>query len=143
MEIAKWDDSFKTGHIVVDTQHQELFRMVNQLHMAIMEDRAKQILMPTLEKLAGYTLQHFRAEEDLMAKVNYPAMSAHKKMHDELTKEVQELIVKYKSGRADLTIALSNFLAKWLRNHIKEADLALFKYIHRHANAMAAASTKP
>src|SRR5579864_3560457 len=130
MEIAKWDDSYKTGHIVVDTQHQELFRLVNQLHTAIMEDRAKPILVPTLEKLAGYALEHFRSEEDLMAKVNYPAMSAHKQMHEELTKEVKELMEKYKSGRTELTIALSNFLAKWLRQHIKEADLALVKYIH-------------
>ena|SRR5579864_1305731 len=143
MEIAKWDDSYKTGHIVVDTQHQELFRMVNQLHTAIMEDRAKEILMPTLEKLAGYTLEHFRSEEHLMAKVNYPAMSAHKQMHQELTNEVKELIEKYKSGRTALTITLSNFLAKWLRHHIKEADLALVKYIRGHGNAMTAASAKP
>ena len=142
MEIAKWDDSYKTGHIVVDTQHQELFRMVNQLHTAIMEDRAKEILMPTLERLVLYTLQHFRSEEDLMAKVNYPAMSSHKRMHEDLTKEVKELIGKYKSGRTVMTITLSNFLAKWLRHHIKQADLALVKYIHGHAKAMAAASAK-
>jgi hemerythrin len=140
MEIAKWNDSYKTGHTVVDTQHQELFRMVNALHAAIMEERGKEVLMPTLEELAGYTVEHFRSEEQLMAQVCYPAMSVHKQKHADLTKEVKELIEKYKSGKVVLTITLSNFLAKWLRHHIKEDDLALVKFLQGQSKATAASA---
>lgn len=129
MDVIKWDDRYRTGHTVVDTQHQELFRMVNQLHAAIVENRGKEVLMPTLQKLASYTVEHFQSEEKLMHEVKYPALDAHKKKHDELTQEVKDLIGKYQSGQAVLTMTLSTFLSKWLRHHIKEDDISLVKFI--------------
>lgn len=142
MDIAKWNDSYKTGHVIVDTQHQELFRMVNELHAAIMEERGKEIVMPTLEKLTGYAIQHFRAEENLMRQAHYPEMDAHRQKHEGLAKEVRNLMGKYKSGRVVLTITLSNFLAKWLQNHIKQDDVALVKFLQGSGNAAAAAAGK-
>lgn len=47
--------------------------MVNDLHDAIMTGKSKEILTPTLTKLANYTIEHFQSEENLMAGVNYPA----------------------------------------------------------------------
>lgn len=79
MPIAKWDDSYRTGHVLVDRQHQELFRMVNELHDAIIEGKGNDVLAPTLKKLAKYTVEHFRDEEVLMASINYPMLVPHKK----------------------------------------------------------------
>jgi len=141
MDIAKWDDSYKTGHQTVDTQHQELFRMVNELHEAIVASKGKEILQPTLEKLAKYTIEHFRAEEAVMTEVKYPAISFHKRKHDDLTKQVKELIDKYQTGKAVLSMTLSSFLADWLRHHIKEDDMALIKYVQAHPVSRAAKST--
>jgi len=141
MGIAKWDDSYKTGHKIVDTQHQELFRMVNELHDAIVANKSKQILQPTLEKLAKYTIEHFRSEETLMTEVKYPAINPHKRKHDELTKQVKELIEKYQTGKAVLSMTLSNFLADWLRHHIKEDDMALIKYVQAHPLSQTAKSS--
>jgi len=140
VDIAKWDDSYKTGHKIVDTQHQELFRMVNELHDGIVANKGKEILQPTLEKLAKYTIEHFRSEEALMTEVKYPALSAHKRKHDDLTKQVKELIEKYRTGKAVLSMTLSNFLADWLRHHIKEDDMALIKYLQAHPGGLAAKS---
>lgn len=132
MAIAIWDDSYRTGNIVVDTQHQQLFQMVNDLHDAIMAGKSKEILTPTLKKLANYTIEHFQSEEKLMAGVNYPARAEHIRKHEDLTKQVKELAEKYASGKCVLTIILSNFLADWLRHHIKGDDIALVKYLNEH-----------
>lgn len=129
MAIAVWDDSYRTGNITVDNQHQELFRMVNDLHAAIMAGKSKDVVSPTLSKLAKYTVDHFASEEALMQKVNYPGTAQHKQKHVELTTQVKELTEKYTSGKVVLTITLSNFLADWLRHHIKEHDFALVKYV--------------
>ena len=133
MPIAQWDASYKTGHDMVDTQHENLFKMVNELHDAIVAEKGKEVLAPTLEKLAKYTIDHFKDEEGLMSKINYPAIALHRQKHEDLTNEVKALVAKYKSGQAVLSITLSNFLAKWLRHHIKEDDVALIK--HMKANA--------
>jgi hemerythrin len=129
MAIAIWDDSYRTGNLTVDTQHQELFRMVNHLHNAIMGGTSKEILTPTLTELAKYTIDHFASEEALMVAANYPALAEHRRKHEDLTKQVKELAEKYRSGTVVLTITLSNFLADWLRHHIKKDDIALVKYL--------------
>ncbi|HKH97640.1 MAG TPA: bacteriohemerythrin [Candidatus Sulfotelmatobacter sp.] len=142
MDIAKWNKSYETGNKVVDTQHQELFRMVNALHAAILENRSKDLLMPTLETLANYAIEHFRSEEALMVEMNYPALAVHKWKHEDLTREVKELVGKYKSGQVGLTVTLSNFLANWLQHHIKEDDMDLIRYCQAQAEGATASSSK-
>ena len=128
MNIAQWDESFKTGDGVVDTQHQELFGMVNDLHNAIVANKGREILGPTFDKLAKLTIEHFETEEGLMERIDYPSLTAHRQKHQVLTAEVKDLANKFKTGQMVMSITLSNFLAKWLRHHIKEDDVALIKF---------------
>jgi hemerythrin len=123
---------FLTGHELVDHQHQELFKMVNELHDAIVGGKGTDVLAPTLKKLANYTVNHFRDEEALMQSINYPALPAHHKKHEDLTKQVTNLMAKFDDGKMVLSITLSSFLADWLRHHIKEDDAALIKYLKEH-----------
>jgi hemerythrin len=129
MAIAAWDDSFRTGHAQVDQQHQELFQMVNELHDAIVAGKGKEVIKPTLEKLAKYTVQHFITEEALMTKIGYPHLAVHKRKHEDLTKKATEVIEGYNSGKNVLTITLSQFLSDWLRHHINEDDKALARFL--------------
>lgn len=138
MPIAQWGDAYKTGHETVDTQHQALFRMVNELHDAIIANKDRSVLFPTLEKLAKYTVEHFKTEEALMTSIHYPHYPKHREKHQALTKEVQEITEKYRSGKAVLSMTLSTFLAKWLQHHIKEDDVALVKYVKEHPETLAA-----
>lgn len=140
MPIAQWGDTYKTGHETVDTQHQALFRMVNELHDAIIANKDQSVLFPTLERLAKYTVEHFKTEEALMTRISYPHYSRHREKHQALTKEVQELAEKYRSGKAVLSMTLSTFLAKWLQHHIKEDDVALVKYLKEHPETLTAKS---
>ncbi|MBX7218842.1 MAG: bacteriohemerythrin [Blastocatellia bacterium] len=133
MSIALWDDSFLTGHHLVDTQHQELFHMVNHLHDAIIAQKDKEILSSLLEKLTHYTVEHFEAEEALMVKINYPHLTVHQRKHNELAQQAKEIIENYRTGKYVLSITLSRFLSNWLRHHIKEDDMALVQYIHAHS----------
>lgn len=138
MLIAQWDDSYKTGHATVDKQHEQLFKMVNDLHDAIVAQKSKEVLGPTLKKLATYTVEHFQMEEALMEQLKYPERAAHRAKHEALTKQVKELIEKFESGKAVLSMTLSNFLANWLRHHIKQDDMALIKFAKERPEAMAA-----
>jgi hemerythrin len=140
MSVAVWDDSYKTGDVNVDEQHRELFRMVNELHDAIVTNKGREHMGPTLEKLARYTVEHFQTEEALMTRVNYPAMAGHQKKHADLTMRVTELLEKFKSGKMTLSTTLSIFLSDWLRHHIKEDDVALVKFVKSQSQAAKAAA---
>ena len=129
MPVITWDNSFQTGHPLVDPQHRELFRMVNELHEAIVEGRGREVLNPTLDKLVKYTVDHFGAEESLMREVSYPGYHLHRGKHIDLTKKVADLVGTYQRGELVVSITLSRFLADWLQHHIKEDDMALIRFV--------------
>lgn len=129
MPIAQWSDAYRTGHQLIDKQHQELFQMVNELHDAMIAGNGKQIVGDTLKKLIQYTLQHFGAEEALMLQVKYPNYAEHKKKHDELAAKAKQIVEEFKTGKLVISITLSSFLSDWLRHHIKEEDMAYIQYM--------------
>lgn len=129
MPVAAWNESYKVGHSQIDLQHQELFRVVNGLHDAIVDGKGREILGSTLLKLAACTVNHFKTEEAVMSSVQYPGLAAHKRKHEELAAHIKDLAAKASSGEAVFTPALSSFLSNWLRDHVKEYDMALGRYI--------------
>jgi len=133
--IATWDNSFRTGDRFVDTQHQELFRMVNDLHDAIVMGMGKHALTATLENLINYTVEHFEEEECLMNEMHYPGLPRHHLRHKGLTDRVIALAGEFSAGRAVLPITLSQFLTDWLLHHIKEDDVAFIKYVQTQNGA--------
>jgi len=129
MAIAIWDDAYLTGDAAVDLQHRNLFKMVNELHDAVVAGKGKEVLKPTLGKLAAYTIEHFGVEERLMQRAGYPGYPGHKAKHDALTTQAKTLIANYDSGKAVLTITLSQFLADWIRHHINEEDKGMIMWM--------------
>lgn len=129
MLVAVWGDKYRTGEGTVDEQHQELFRMVNELHDGIVGGKGKELMAPILDQLATYTVKHFSAEEALMKRTNYPASVEHIAKHMDLTKQVVDLIEKYKAGKLVLSITLSRFLANWLNHHILKDDMAFINHV--------------
>jgi hemerythrin len=138
MSVASWDDSYRTGNQKVDEQHKALFGMVNELHEAILANKSKEILAPTLEKLAKYTIEHFQTEETMMQQMAYPGLHGHKKKHEDLTSQVKQLVDGFRGGKMTLSITLSQFLANWLRHHIKEDDVTLIRFVREKTAAAAA-----
>lgn len=138
MPIAQFTDALRTGDPVVDRQHQELFRLVNELHDGLLAGRKQELLGPTLARLGRYTVDHFATEEKLMAATGYPGYLAHKAKHDALAKKATEIIQGYNSGKLVLTLTLSQFLADWVRGHILAEDLAMVAFLHSRVQGHAA-----
>ena len=95
MDLVNWDSKYQTGNTTVDTQHKELFRMVNALHKAIIEGHGKDAMGPTLDKLGKYVVEHFQTEEKLMVAKKYPGFPVHKAIHEDLTKKAVELMKSF------------------------------------------------
>jgi hemerythrin-like metal-binding protein len=131
MPVVIWNDSYKTGNGTVDQEHRMLFALVNEFHDAVVSGRGKDVLLPTLTRLADYTVNHFAHEERLMLSARYPGYPAHKKAHDELTTKAKQIIVDYRGGKLVLTMTLSRFLADWIANHINTADMAMITWVQR------------
>ncbi len=127
----QWDRTLSVGVKLIDEQHQELFRRVNTLLEAMMKGQGKPEIEKLLQFLASYVVEHFGAEEKLMAQYKYPGVAAHKQQHVDFVKQFGELKAKFDQVGAtgDVTITLNRFVGTWLRDHIGSQDTALGKFL--------------
>ncbi|HEY9702442.1 MAG TPA: bacteriohemerythrin, partial [Allocoleopsis sp.] len=82
MPIAIWNKDYETGYSPVDQQHQQLFKLINNLHEAMKSGSSQDILRKTLNQLVDYTQGHFQMEENLMTTHQYPNYPDHKQRHE-------------------------------------------------------------
>ena len=106
----------------MDAQHKQLVLMVSELHRAMMQGKARDVLAGILDKLVRYTDTHFADEEKLMRDRAYPRLSAHAAEHRRLTTVAHKLRADFSEGRLSITIETLNFLKSWLNDHILGMD---------------------
>jgi hemerythrin len=126
MVFMEWDDKFVTGISVIDKQHKKLVEQINILHSAMHERKGKEVYGKILEELHAYTNYHFKTEEKAFERYMYSNADDHKKKHNDLIKQLDEIMVQYKNGSLLLSINLLDFLNKWISEHILKDDM---KYV--------------
>ena len=130
MALVVWSDKLSVGVKSIDEQHTVLFNAVNDLHAAMMKGQSRAVIGDLLRTLLDYTRFHFDAEEEMMAKANYPQLATHRIKHRELTKKVEDFAARYE--RSDVTVSthLSSFLSDWLCKHIQGTDKEYGPYMN-------------
>jgi len=122
MSLIAWSNEYSVQVPMFDRQHQELFRLVNELHDAMSQGRSKDVMQRVLQGLMKYTQTHFADEERAMRECGYPEYDQHLAEHEKFTREVQRFADDYAQGRTALSISVIDFLCVWLRNHIASSD---------------------
>ncbi|MFA4876866.1 MAG: bacteriohemerythrin [Methanoregula sp.] len=117
-----WNEELSVNVKEIDDQHKKLIGLINNLHDAMKSGQGKQVLEPTLQELASYTVYHFQTEEKYMQKFNYPGYHSHKLKHDAFVKKVADFQKEYQAGRLGISLDLMNFLKEWVTTHIKDTD---------------------
>ncbi|GGA81469.1 GGDEF domain-containing protein [Neiella marina] len=125
MKSFQWSSNFVTGIDSVDSQHQELIALVNQLgDLLSAADNSQAELMPVLEQLKNYTAYHFSDEEDLMAKwqIDSRHLQPHIQAHQRFLFEIDTLQQDLASNGSGNARYLMEFLVHWLAYHILGQD---------------------
>ena len=123
MSLMEWNDTLSVGIKVVDDDHKKLIGLLNELHDAVASGHGKDVLGRTLDGLVSYTRFHFTREERMFEETGYADAVAHKKEHDDLTKQVLDVQARYKNdARAMLSLEVMSFLKNWLFHHIEGSD---------------------
>ena len=120
----------KTGIKIIDEQHQLLISLVNDFEKVISSDIGEAYIEKVLQELINYISYHFKAEEELMARNNYPDFSNHKKTHDDLVKKAIGFHERFKKGEQNLEKDIMLFLKDWVINHITKTDMEYVPYIN-------------
>lgn len=76
-----------------------------------------------LDKLAAYAGQHFRAEEELMRKHQFPELAEHVKEHAGFGEKFGKIRQRLEKGEITASVDLKFFLLEWLMQHINRTDV--------------------
>jgi len=127
--LIPFGPQYHVGHAVIDSQHKELFAILNRLHDAMKERRVSDTLAAAFDDLEKYIRLHFKTEETLMKKFAYPGAAAHKAMHDEFVNRLFELYSDYERGHFTVPMKMAGFLREWLNEHIPGVDRKLGEFL--------------
>lgn len=149
MAFIEWDDTYSVNFAQIDQQHQRLFDMINQLHVATTRQRAQgtvtgdgqeqetiasvvrelATMADVLDELLSYVYYHFSAEENLMLARSYPDYAVHKSAHTRFSERVQTFKQDFDEGGAVSSGEIVEFLKDWLTNHILIVDKKLGRFL--------------
>ena len=131
-----WSDDLLTGNVLVDMQHQRIFKRVSDLVVMCENGNDVAELQDTLEFLFNYTIRHFTDEEALQLEYCYPYYKNHKQMHEGFKTIVGDLINRFKESgsTAELSSDVNKIIIRWLASHIKREDTKISEHI-RAVNA--------
>jgi hemerythrin len=120
--LIQWDNRLAFNIAEIDSQHQKLVAMVNDLNTAMQQGKGKDVVGRILDGLVSYTQYHFDAEEKLMDQHGYPESPTHKTEHVAFVKKVGDFKGEYDRGKLGLSIGVMTFLSDWLKGHIMVTD---------------------
>lgn len=122
-----WKKEFELGIKSIDDQHKHLLEIGNSINDLLAvhdeDDDDYDEIMKILGELKDYTIYHFKTEEDLFIKYNYPEYIQHKQEHDGFIKYINS--IDFEKIDENQTIFLKNLLAKivnWVFSHIITTD---------------------
>ncbi len=128
MALMVWEDKYSVNINEVDGQHQEIFRLVNDLDEVL--ESGRDVIAEKLNALVVYVVEHFATEEKYMLETNYPDYEAHKKAHDTLVEQVGGIQEKFNAGEAEITKEITAFVRDWLYQHIPNIDKQYGPYLN-------------
>jgi hemerythrin len=122
LALVTWDTSYSVSVKSCDAAHQKLFDLINALHEAMKLGKGRTIIADIVRELDAYTHTHFQAEEALMERAQYAALSPHRLEHKKFIAQVKQFRDELEAGSKGDPIGVLSLLKDWLSNHIKQTD---------------------
>ena len=131
----KWDARFSVGHSTIDAEHKLLLTIVNALEMALRHPEDKVPLLFFIDQLQEVSQAHFRHEEAMQLKCQYPFREDNARGHEILTAELNRIRDDIHTITKKATLSVTDisdlhkhttYLAKgWLMEHVVKEDLKM------------------
>ncbi len=130
----EWSDKLAVGVATIDSQHQELFKRINNLVLAIKQHRCKSEIDGTLKFLDDYARVHFAEEEKHMQEMGYGGREAQVEAHKKYLAALAELkaeaaLPRIAGSSYDLSATTNQVVVDWIVDHILKLDMQFGEYL--------------
>lgn len=126
-----WSKELEVGNETIDNQHKILIHTLENVYIACSRGEGLKQLSKTIEYLLGYVEVHFREEEDLQRKYDYPDYERHKIIHEAYKANIKKLVKK--NPREEYTThdlaELMKQMIHMITQHILKDDINIARYI--------------
>ena len=130
----EWTDKLATGIKTIDSQHQELFKRINNLVLAIREHRCQTEIDATIKFLDDYARVHFAEEEKYMRETNYVGLTEQREQHKRYLAALAELKdqasqPRFQGSTYDLSATTNQVVIDWIVDHIMKLDMRFGEFL--------------
>ncbi len=140
MALLSWSNQYLIGNELVDAEHEQLFRLLNDFHTRWVDARDRQDIAKVLNQLIVYAQLHFRHEEKIMADTCFPKLAEHQQIHEAMVDTIFHLQKSYEEANLRLEMDTMKFVKSWLVGHILENDYLFRDFLARKKSAAEAAA---
>ena len=139
-KFVEWQNKWYLGHEIIDRQHRhlaEIFNSLCELNFNIdgQTDSAQRSnqLHEQLNIFYEKTKEHFKFEDDLMLKENYPDHTEHARNHLMLLAELKQYLRHIEQELDHINTGTLDSLKAWFISHIISDDKKLVDFLQLHA----------
>lgn len=128
---CEFTDEFVTGIHLIDSEHKELFHIIDQAYKMVRTQITISDLdeiLQILARLEEYTKEHFQDEEEYMESIGYEGLEAQKRAHAAFISRLDDIHLskaKMEEKPQEYMQSLVEFLLGWLVNHILYSDMKI------------------
>lgn len=130
-----WSEDLATGIERIDSDHKDMFRLVNDLHEAVASGQEPPHIAQVLSRLADYASGHFTREEWAMQRWDYPGFEEHVALHSQFLDRLAILVHEHELGSLTVSQNTLDFLKGWVLEHIVGQDRALSDFLRKRLGA--------
>jgi hemerythrin len=138
MTLLSWSTQYAIGNDLIDTEHQELFRLINLFHDLWLEKRDAQSIAILLNQLIVYAETHFAHEETIMLDAGFPRLAEHQQVHEQMVETIFNLRRSFEEHNGHLEMDTVKFVKSWLIEHIVRNDYLFRDYLARQKSPFTA-----
>lgn len=126
-----WSEAYNIGISEIDSQHEKLFGILNELITAYSDGMENAVIIDALIKLTDYTYYHFNAEQEMHSTYKYPKAVLHKTEHNQFIIQLNELKLESEKDSTILTQKTLEFLKDWIITHVLGSDKLFGDYLKK------------
>ena len=130
--LVEWNDRFKLGIPLIDSQHANLIQQTNNLYWSCLQNTelANRYFIETAREAVNYVKHHFSTEEKLMLISKFRGYTTHKKEHEAFIKEVLSMTQDFTNKKNFVPNRFVRFLQEWVLSHIAVCDKEMADYFN-------------
>ncbi len=138
--MIQWEKQYETGIASIDDQHRQLIaitsRLSDLLTNAVQGEDVYDEMVAIIDELTGYTVSHFRYEEELFERFGFEHKAGHIEEHSRLVAEIEALDLRaVDEDQVTHGKKILKFLITWVFKHISGSDFLYVDLFKAHGVA--------